>query len=127
MVQPVLDRHCVKCHNDKKADGNINLLATPMNGFTKSYWSLVRDPRLVPRFPARNQIQTTPPGGQYGALGSRLMQMLRKGHEGVSLSDEEVRALAAWIDCNAVFYGSYDRDDNAKELRGERIAMPVRQ
>ena len=125
MVQPVLDRHCVKCHNDKKADGNINLTATPLKGFTQSYWSLARDARLVPRFPARNQIQTTPPGGKFGALGSRLMQILRDGHEGAVLSDQELRTLAAWIDCNAVFYGSYDRAENEKELRGETIGMPA--
>ena len=124
MVQPVLDRHCVTCHNDKRADGEIDLTATPLEGFTASYWSLVRDDGLVPRFAARNQIQSTPPGGKHGALGSRLMRMLRQRHEGVTLSDEELRTLAAWIDCNAVFYGSYDAADNAKELRGERIAMP---
>ena len=29
---------------------------------------------LVPRFGMRNQVQVTPPGGMYGARGSRLMQ-----------------------------------------------------
>ena len=127
MVQPVLDRHCVKCHNGDKPSEEIDLTATPSKGFTQSYWSLTKDARLVPRFPARNQIQTTPPGGKYGALGSELIQILRDGHYEAALSDEELRTLAAWIDCNAVFYGSYDPDDNEKELRGERIAMPALQ
>ena len=127
MVQPVLDRHCVSCHNGKKTDGNIDLTANPVKGFTQSYWSLTRDARLVPRFAARNQIQTTPPGGKYGALGSRLLKILRAGHYKAALSDEELRTLAAWIDCNAVFYGSYDPADNARELRGEKIDMPALQ
>ncbi len=125
MVQPVLNKHCVTCHDSKKPAGGIDLTATPSKGFTRSYWSLAGDPRLVPRFPARNQIQTTPPGGKFGALGSRLMRILRQGHQGASPSDEELRTLAAWIDCNAVFYGSYDSQDNKKELRGEIIAMPT--
>ncbi len=127
MVQPVLDRHCTTCHNSEKTSENIDLTATPSRGFTKSYWSLVQDSQLVPRFPARNQIQSTAPGGQFGALGSRLMKILRDGHQGATLSDEELRTVAAWIDCNAVFYGSYDPDDNEKELRGERIDMPALQ
>jgi hypothetical protein len=80
---------------------------------------------LVPRFPQRNQIQVTPPGGQYGARGSRLMTLLRAGHEGVQLTDGELRRLATWIDCNALFYGSFDPAEQAKQLVGERIDMPA--
>jgi hypothetical protein len=79
----------------------------------------------VPRFPKRNQIQITEPGGRIGALGSDLMRLLRKGHEQVKLTDTELRTLAAWIDLNAVFYGSYDPNDNKKEIKGLEIAMPA--
>ena len=72
----------------------------------------------------RNQIQTTPVGGRYGALGSRLMKTLRGGHNDVKLDDSELRRLAAWIDCNAVFYGTFDPAEQAKQLAGERIPMP---
>ncbi|MFZ4398266.1 MAG: hypothetical protein ACOYOU_21840 [Kiritimatiellia bacterium] len=86
--------------------------------------SKTKSPILVPRFVARNQIQVTEPGGKIGALGSTLMRQLRAGHKTVTLTDAELRTLAAWIDLNAVFYGSCDLADNAKELRGEPIAMP---
>ena len=72
----------------------------------------------------RNQIQQTPPGGAYGALGSPLLKMLRAGHNDVKLSDSELRRLAAWIDCNAVFYGTFDPAEQADQLNGERIPMP---
>ncbi len=138
VVQPVLDKHCVTCHGADQPDGDIDLTRTPHNGFTKSYWSLCGDksftgsgtnPKnaaeaLVPRFGARNQIQTTPPGGTYGALGSRLIKILRKGHYEVQLTAGELRRLAAWIDCNATFYGAYSPEDQARQLRGERLAMP---
>jgi len=138
VVQPVLDKHCVKCHSGEKPKKGIDLTGTPHRGFTKSYWSLCGDrnfwgagtsPKnaaaaLVPRFGARNQVQITPPGGMYGARGSRLLKMLRKGHNDVKLSPDEFRRLAAWIDCNAIFYGAYSPADQALQLRGEALPMP---
>jgi hydrazine synthase alpha subunit-like protein len=124
MVQPVLDKHCVECHGGDKIEGHIDLTATVEGAWTKSYGSLTRDATLVPRFPQRNQIQVTPSGGQFGALGSGLMKLLRQGHEGVQLSADEIRRLAAWIDCNAIFYGTPNPADQAKQLRGEAVAMP---
>jgi hypothetical protein len=35
------------------------------------------------------------------------------------------RRLAARIDCNAVFYGSFDPADQARQLAGQPIAMPA--
>ena len=52
------------------------------------------------------------------------MKMLRAGHKEVKLSDAELRRLAAWIDCNAIFHGSFDPAEQAKQLAGERIGMP---
>jgi len=141
VVQPVLDKHCVKCHGGpkgKKPKKGIDLTGKPHKGFTRSYWSLCGDkdftgagtsPKnaaeaLVPRFGARNQIQITPPGGRYGALGSRLIKMLRKGHNDVKLSDDDLRRLAVWMDCNAIFYGVNLPDDQTRQLRGKVVAMP---
>jgi len=137
-VQPILDGRCVRCHGGEKTEGKIDLTAVPAGAFTRSYVSLCGDrdfngggtnPKnaaeaLVPRFGMRNQIQRTPPGGMYGALGSRLIRMLREGHHDVRLGDEEMRRIAAWIDLNAIFYGVNDPAEQARQLRGEAIAMP---
>ena len=137
VVQPVLDRHCVGCHGGEKTEQAIDLTATAQQGFTRSYWSLCgnvggKAPAsahevLVPRFVMRNQIQMTSPGGALGARGSRLMKLLRDGHAGVQLSDSELRRLAAWIDCNAVFYGSFDPKEQSRQLSGQPIPMPANQ
>jgi hypothetical protein len=136
VVQPVLDKHCVKCHGGPEAKRGIVLTGEPFRGFTRSYVSLTSEPPppkpsspsavepLVPRFAMRNQIQTTPVGGWHGALGSRLMRMLRAGHQDVRLSDADLRRLAAWMDCNAVCYGSFDPAEQAKQLAGQVIPMP---
>jgi hypothetical protein len=134
VVQPVLDRHCVRCHSGPEAKKGILLTGEPVAGFTRSYVSLTTEPPqkpgqpapepLVPRFAMRNQIQVTPAGGRYGARGSRLLQMLRAGHQDLQLDDAELRRLAAWIDCNAVFYGSYNPADQARQLAGQPLPMP---
>ncbi len=141
MVQPILDKHCVRCHGGPEAQGNLDLSGGPLNGYTTSYWALCGDKdfagpntnpdtaaaALVPRFGMRNQVQVTPPGGRYGARGSRLIALLRDGHEEVSLDAEEFRRLAQWIDCNAIFYGAYLPEEQERLLRGERLPMPALQ
>ncbi|MBR5538999.1 MAG: hypothetical protein IKU61_03785, partial [Clostridia bacterium] len=50
---------------------------------------------------------------------SPMMKMLRNGHQGVKLTDKELRTIAAWIDLCVPCYGEYDTNnhwDNA-ELR----------
>jgi len=110
----------------------------PDRGFTKSYWALCGDTNfwgagtnpqnaaaaLVPRFGGRNPVQITPPGGLYGARGSRLMKLLREGHEDAELRPEEFARLSMWIDCNAVFYGVYTPEEQGRQLRAERVGMP---
>jgi len=138
VVQPILDRHCVRCHEGEKPGGGFDLTGTADKGFTRSYRALCGDvdfwgggtnpqnaaKALVPRFGGRNQVQVTPPGGMYGALGSRLMKLLRAGHEDVKLSRDELGRLAAWIDLNAIFFGVNLPEDQARQLRGERVPMP---
>lgn len=139
VVQPVLDKHCVGCHGGKRIEAGIALTGEPVGAFNRSYVTLMQDDRgfwgtgtnpenaarfLIPRFGARNQIQVTPPGGMYGARGSRLIRLLREGHEGVRLSDDELRRLALWIDLNAIFYGVYHPDGQDRQLRGQPVPMP---
>jgi cytochrome c553 len=139
VVQPVLNRRCVSCHGDESVEGGIDLTGAPHEGFSRSYWTLCGDDvawqkrrdegdwvtqDLVPRFYMRNQIQVTRPGGAIGARGSRLMRLLKDGHEGVQLEDRELRAVAAWIDMNGIFYGVYQPEEQARQLRGELVAMP---
>jgi hypothetical protein len=137
-VQPVLDKYCVRCHSGPEPSGQKDLTGVPHNGFSRSYWALCGDhdfaglktnseiaaAALVPRFGMRNQIQMTSPGGAFGARGSRLLRMIREGHHEVRLEREELRRLAQWIDCNAVFYGGYLPEEQARQLRGERLEMP---
>ena len=39
----------------------------------------------------------------------------------------DMERLAAWMDANALFYGTFDPADQARQQRGERIAGPALQ
>jgi len=42
----------------------------------------------------------------------------------VALAPAELRTIAAWIDCNAIFYGVNLPADQDRQLQGARVAMP---
>jgi hypothetical protein len=126
LVQPILDKHCIRCHCPKKADGGIDLTGSPDGPFTRSYNAMAP---LVPfsewkGTPQANHEPLTYPN-QFGARASRLMQLLQKGHEGVTLRDEEYERLVTWMDTNALFYGTFEPADQQRQQRGERIAGPA--
>jgi hypothetical protein len=52
------------------------------------------------------------------------MRLLLAGHHDVRLDAESLERLAIWIDANALFYGTFDPAEQAKQLRGEVIAEP---
>jgi hypothetical protein len=125
LVQPILDKHCIKCHGDKNPDGGIDLTSAPAGQFTRSYNALAP---LVPYSewkgtPQANHEPVTYPN-QFGSWASRLMQLLSEGHEGVQLSEGEYKRLIIWMDTNALFYGTFDLADQRRQQRGERIAGP---
>ncbi len=126
LVQPVLDKHCVECHRPGKADGGVDLTGAPAGEFTASYNA------LAPRVPF-SQWKGTPQDNfepltypdRFGARASKLTQLLLEGHEGATLSDAEVDRLITWMDANALFYGTFDPEDQQRQRRGEQIAGPA--
>ncbi len=124
LVQPVLDQHCVTCHNAEKPEGNVILTGEPEGAFSRSYNALVgRVAYTAWGMPNDNHEPLTEPD-TFGARASNLTKLLDKGHYDVQLSAEEWDRIVTWIDANALFYGTFNPADQAKQLRGERIAGP---
>ena len=141
-IQPILDLKCVACHNGEKKEGGIDLTGGTVGEGGKAvstsyaaltgdvdFWGEGTNPAnakraLVPRFGARNAIQMTAPGGEYGALGSRLIKLLRDVHAETPLTADELEAFATWIDLNAIFSGTSEPTMREKALRGEKLPMP---
>ena len=120
-VQPVLDRHCVGCHKPGAAKGvsgraPADLTDRPpvpilknknaynlASRFTPSYYQLRRHVRATTR---ESDLHLLKPW-EFHADTTRLVQMLRKGHHGVSLDREAWDRLVTWIDLNAPAHGTW--------------------
>ena len=108
-VQPVLDRHCVKCHNDApRVDAKKipDFTAKDKNGwgnFTPSYLAL----HPYVRRPGPESDYRILPPLEYHADTSELVQMLQKGHKGVRLDRESWDRLVTWIDLNVPDHGTW--------------------
>lgn len=121
LVQGVLDRRCVECHGRDQPGGGVVLTGEPEGHYTCSYNALVKG---VPYSNDTHPDSLCRPG-QFGARGSRVMKLLlEKGHYDVALNREEIERLTTWMDANALFYGTFDPADQARQRRGERIAGP---
>ena len=132
-VQPVLDRHCIRCHNGQpQADGRVlfSLVDGPLAPvrdnpnrhnqsarFTASYYQL----RRFVRTPCKESDMHLLRPWEYHADTTRLVQMLQKGHYDVQLDAQAWDRLITWIDLNAPFHGNWN------DIRGDEIGELVRQ
>ncbi|MDO5554663.1 MAG: hypothetical protein Q4G68_12970 [Planctomycetia bacterium] len=124
LVQPVLDRLCVECHNDTKAEGNINLTSGPDGTFSKSYNALMPFVAYTAwGLPEGNHEPYTKPD-QFGARASQLTQLLLKGHYECELTEDDWNRLNTWMDTNALFYGTFQPERQQIQLNGGRLDGP---
>ncbi len=136
VVQPVLDRHCISCHDGGTIKqhsfdlrGGNRVVAPhagdadegPQHTVSTSFLALLK---FVKYIKVTGYAGAKLPLKPYacGSAVSPLMQILKNGHHGVKLPDGDWQALAAWIDCNAPFFGSYD-----DELLATRISTAADQ
>ena len=123
MVQPVLDRQCVTCHDGKEPNRPV-LTGEPEGDFTKSYNALVSRVSFTAwGRPEQNFEPMTEPL-RFGAVASPLTKMLDQGHGEVTLTSEDEERLNTWIDANALFYGTFDVSEQRKQLLGQAIDGP---
>jgi hypothetical protein len=122
-VQPVLDKHCIRCHGGEKPKGNLDLTGEMTEHFSRSYENLLRKglvnfiqewtgptpDKSGPAYVGNGSMLHSPavPPYTYGSHKSRFIEVLRKGHKQVELSQAEFLKLTTWVDANAPFYGSY--------------------
>ncbi len=81
-----------------RPNGSVQWVGNPSNKYI-NWLSSMSGPEIMP-------------ANTYGALTSGLMEMLREGHQGVELTDTELRTIAAWIDLCVPCYGEYDANNH---------------
>jgi hypothetical protein len=110
-VQPVWDRHCVRCHDHGTAAGAVLNLAGDLELiFNTSYVELRRKEYV--RVVGAGPYQVQPPMS-WGSHASRLARILRDGHgdpqidRQITLDKESLERVTTWIDINAPYYPEY--------------------
>lgn len=123
IVQPVLDTHCVSCHDDQKPKrcdlrGTLDAGQVPL-----SYRSLIEG-GWVHYFDftyGMRHFKAEPLS--FGTLKSRLWEVLaNKQHKEVVLNEAEMRAIKIWIDLNCPLWPDYIYRPDRKVLQ---TANPV--
>jgi len=118
LIQPILDRRCVRCHGGKKTDGGVDLTATRMEeGFYRSFGTLFGRPvgseksaktfvSVSDRFSGASVSKPK----QFGSHRSPLIVLLQEDRlhkKEPALNRSEWIALVTWIDANAPYYDTF--------------------
>ncbi len=128
LVQPVLDRHCIRCHDGSSGKDRSKLVLTgqPADRFTQSYDNL----RPFVRWhewggESISPIVTRP--GHQGTDESPLLKILADANhrEAVQFSESDRRRLYLWLDGNAPFYGTYEEDQLRAQQLGQAVSPPA--
>lgn len=104
-VQPVLDRHCVRCHDfGQEAGSGVNLAGDRDLTFNVSYNELWRKGLIHAIGAGPADVQ---PAKSWGSHASKLIATLLRGHGGIAPRSEDFDRLVTWIDLNAPYYPTY--------------------
>ena len=139
VVQPVLDTHCVECHDAKDAPKGIDLTGDKTDYFSVSYDVLARENQGGRGSPYVNWIPTY--NGQewnilevepktWGSPKSLLAEVVLSGHPDedgkprFEMDEPSRRRILAWIDLNVPYYGSSETAH--PNLQGCRRMYPAK-
>jgi formylglycine-generating enzyme required for sulfatase activity len=134
-VQPVLDRHCLKCHDGAQGSDLPDFRARPATHppgpeggyrdgsvFTPSYLALKE---YVRNATIESDMHLLMPG-EFAADTTRLVQMLRQGHHGVQLDAEGWDRVTTWVDLNTPAHGTWHEivgEEKVNHFRDRRREM----
>jgi len=102
-VQPILDKHCVRCHNADDYKGRVSLTGDHTPRFCESYWTMLQWGLISD---GRNEYGNRAPR-TIGSSASRLFEKTGGAHHKVHLSPLESKTLRMWIDSSAAYAGTY--------------------
>ncbi len=126
-IRPILEsNNCVGCHKDKNASGPQYLVYDSIAGYRKSD---LKEPGYLFFFHGSGNghigkdmvggSRTIP--GYFGSNYSRMGKKLLEPEHRERLTEEDFSKIMTWIDCNSMQYGTYTKDDQAKEEAGELV------
>lgn len=123
LVQPVIDKHCVQCHDGK--EHKLNLTSQADGTFTKSYNSLKPYLKWYEwGGETITEIVTIP--GRMGADESPLSAILKDDTHSkhVKLSASDTERINIWLDGNVPFYGTYEESAQKAQRMAKTVPPP---
>jgi hypothetical protein len=103
-IQPVLDRHCLRCHDYDKREGSVILSGDRGPMYSHSYFTL----SILHQFAdGANRPRSNYPPRALGTYSSPLMRKVRGEHHNAALTDGERRLIGLWIESGAAYPGTY--------------------
>ncbi len=114
-IQPILDRHCVSCHNVEKRAGGVVLTGNRGPTYSLAYYNLMLHRQITDgagygweglQNVGGRPIGNDAPYTMY-SYASPLMDKIDARHHDVKLSDSEHTLVRLWIDTAAQYAGTY--------------------
>jgi len=102
-IQPILDKHCVRCHNPDRRDGGVDFCGDRTPLFSQGYWAMIKGGLISD---GRNLAGNRPPR-TIGGSASKLLKYIDGSHYDVKLSPKERMTIILWIETGAVYAGTY--------------------
>ena len=112
-IQPILDRHCVTCHNADKREGDVNLTGDRGPTYSLAYYNLMlhRQIKDTAGLQWEKNIGGRPAGNDapYAAFSSAapLMKKIDGSHHEVHVSPLEHATVRLWLDSATPYAGTY--------------------
>ena len=103
-IQPILNKHCVKCHNPEKRKGGILLTGDRGPVYSHSYFN------LMAHFQVNDGLNHPYPLNKPGMVGdmySKIIEKIETRHGEVELEDNEILTIRYWINTGALYPGTY--------------------
>ena len=114
-IQPILDRHCVECHDAEKREGGVELTGDRGPAYSISYYNLMLFRQISDgagwRWSGLKNCYGRPIGNDTPyttfSYASPLMKKIDGSHHDVKLTAEEQKTVRLWIDSAANYAGTY--------------------
>ncbi len=104
-IQPILDKHCLECHDYDKRKGDVILTGDRGPIYSHSYYTLtVRNQQVID---GRDAKRTNLPPRAVGTSASALMKKLNGSHHRVKLTAGEQDMIRYWIEAGVPYPGTY--------------------
>ncbi len=103
-IQPILDKHCLACHDYDQRAGGVILTGDHGPIFSHSYYTLTARQLFSD---GRDRLKTNLPPRSVGTSASPLMKMLDGSHYDAKLTQHEQDMVRYWIESAAPYPGTY--------------------